>query len=74
MHPDERVAQDHYLTPEQFCVWLKGFVSASHHYNLTPEAWEKLKATLSRVRVHKTENYYSYSNSTDQNTKSLLHD
>lgn len=66
---------DQYLTPEQFCVWLKGFVSASHHYNLTPEAWEKLKETLSRVRVHKTDSYYSYSTSTlDPNNKSLLHD
>lgn len=64
-----------YLTPEQFCVWLKGFVSASHHYNLTPEAWEKLKETLSRVRVHNTEGYFSHSNSTmDVKNKSLLHD
>jgi hypothetical protein len=38
------------MTPEEFVIWLKGFVVASSHYNLTPAAWDKLREELSKVQ------------------------
>lgn len=38
------------MTPEEFVIWLKGFVVASSHYNLTPAAWDKLREELSKVK------------------------
>lgn len=43
------------MTPEQFVHWLKGFVAASHEFNLTPKAWESLKSELSNVDGIKSE-------------------
>ncbi len=37
------------MTPEDFVIWLRGFVAASHHYNLTPAGWDELKAQLATV-------------------------
>ena len=42
---------EQYMTPEQFVIWLKGFVSASHNYNLTPSAWQALKDELEKVKI-----------------------
>lgn len=39
------------MTPEQFVIWLKGFVTASNNYNLTPKAWDEVKETLDKVEV-----------------------
>jgi hypothetical protein len=37
------------MTPEEFVIWLQGFVAASHHYNLTPAGWDELKEQLKKV-------------------------
>lgn len=39
------------MTSKEFVIWLKGFVEGSHHYNLTPSAWETLKETLKKVKL-----------------------
>lgn len=39
------------MNPEQFIFWLKGFVAASHHHNLTPKAWDELKDNLDKVKI-----------------------
>jgi hypothetical protein len=39
------------MTPEAFVIWLKGFIAASSHYNLTPSAFEELKETLKQVKT-----------------------
>jgi truncated hemoglobin YjbI len=44
------------MTPSEFVTWLRGFVAASHHYNLTPAAWEELKAQLAMVANISTTN------------------
>lgn len=68
------------MTPEEFCVWLSGFVSASHHHNLTPEAWSELKSALSTVKFqNKNESgrYVYTKNATTTAlglTKEVLHD
>jgi hypothetical protein len=41
------------MTSEQFVIWLKGFVEASHHWNLTPAAWDKVKDELKKVDTDK---------------------
>lgn len=40
----------HKITPKDFCIWLNGFVDASHHWNLTPEAWDTVKTVLRTVK------------------------
>ena len=42
---------EQYMTPEQFVIWLKGFVEASNNYNLTPAAWQALKDELEKVKI-----------------------
>lgn len=37
------------MTSKEFVIWLKGFISASNHYNLTPKAWDELKRQLDTV-------------------------
>lgn len=39
------------MRPEEFVIWLRGFVAASSHYNLTPAGWEELKAQLAKVEA-----------------------
>ena len=38
------------MTPEEFVIWLRGFVAASSHYNLTPAGWEDLNEQLKKVK------------------------
>ena len=37
------------MTPQEFVIWLKGFVAGSNNYNLTPNGWETLKQQLEKV-------------------------
>jgi len=39
------------MTPKEFVIWLKGFIAASNHYNLTPSAFEELKEILKQVKI-----------------------
>ena len=41
------------MTPEEFVIWLRGFIAASSHYNLTPAGWEELKEQLKKVNGQK---------------------
>lgn len=65
-----------------FVIWLKGFIDASHHHNLTPEGWQTLKDTLNKVTLCEQRSNLKYtvtdtgssrvSNSSDK--KQILHD
>ena len=37
------------MTSRDFVIWLKGFVAASHNYNITPKQWDELKEQLGTV-------------------------
>jgi len=37
------------MTSRDFCIWLKGVVVGSHHFNLTPKAWEAIRNELDLV-------------------------
>lgn len=37
------------MTSKEFIIWLRGFIAASHEYNLTPKGWETLKEQLGKV-------------------------
>lgn len=37
------------MTSKEFCIWLKGVVVASHHWNLTPKSWEAIRNELELV-------------------------
>ena len=60
------------MTPTEFCLWLKGFVQASHHYNLTPEGWEALKQNLNKVVIQEQGVKYTVTHTGQQ--KQILHD
>lgn len=69
---------DKKLTPKEFCIWLSGFVNASHHWNLTPEAWENVKDVLRKIN-YEEENSYKYEYTRNQTTtldpkKEILND
>ena len=37
------------MTSKVFVTWLRGFVKASHNYNITPKQWDELKDQLEKV-------------------------
>lgn len=37
------------MTPEQFVLWMQGFIEGSNAYNLTPAGWDTVKAKLKEV-------------------------
>lgn len=37
------------MTSRDFVIWLKGFVAASHNYNITPKQWDELREQLNTV-------------------------
>jgi hypothetical protein len=39
------------MTSREFVIWLRGFITASNHYNLTPSAFEELKEILKQVKI-----------------------
>ena len=41
------------MTPEQFVLWMQGFVEGSNAYNLTPAGWDTVKAKLKEVNTFK---------------------
>ena len=38
------------MTPQEFVIWLQGFIAGTNSYNLTPQGWDKLKETLEQVK------------------------
>ena len=60
------------MSPTEFCIWLRGFVQASHHYNLTPEGWETLKQNLNKVVMGEQGIKYTVTHTGNQ--KQILHD
>lgn len=61
------------MTSDQFVLWLRGFVQASHHYNLTPEGWEALKQNLNKVVIKEQQGIkYTVTHTGEQ--KQILHD
>lgn len=67
------------FSPKEFCIWLSGFINASHHHNLTPEAWDRLKDALMHVNYDKTEDTFKYEYTKNQTTtlgpkKEILND
>jgi len=43
------------MTSREFIIWLRGFTSAAHKHNLTPEQWDTLKDELAQVHDNKDE-------------------
>ena len=41
------------MTPEQFVLWMQGFIEGSNAYNLTPAGWDIVKAKLKEVQEGK---------------------
>ena len=40
------------MTPNDFVIWFKGFVSAANTFNITPKQWDLLKEKLAEVNDH----------------------
>jgi hypothetical protein len=39
------------MTPKEFTIWMKGFITACPKFHPTPEQWDLLKEQLARVDV-----------------------
>lgn len=37
------------MTSKEFVIWLKGFVTATNSYNVTPKQWDDIKDKLKEV-------------------------
>jgi hypothetical protein len=37
------------MTSRDFVIWLRGFVTATNNYNVTPAQWDALKDNLDKV-------------------------
>ena len=37
------------MTSRDFVIWLKGFSTAAHSYNITPKQWDDIQAQLHSV-------------------------
>jgi len=38
------------MTPNEFVIWLRGFVQAANNFTLTPKQWDDIKEQLSKVK------------------------
>ena len=48
------------MTSKEFIIWLKGFITGSNNYNLTPSGWEALKSNLEKVNDYKVSPYVGH--------------
>jgi len=39
------------MTPNEFIIWFKGFISAANGYNITPKQWDDIKDQINKVEV-----------------------
>ncbi len=70
------------MTPNEFVIWLKGFIQASNKYNVTPKQWDDIKDQLNKVNLNDNTYKYSviedkncsvsFSNSSEKNTESTV--
>ena len=40
------------MTPNEFIIWLRGFVQASSNFTLTPKQFDDLKEQLDKVNTN----------------------
>ena len=37
------------MTPNEFVIWLKGFIQAANNFTCTPKQWDDIKEQLDKV-------------------------
>ena len=40
------------MTPNDFVIWFKGFVSAANTFNITPKQWDDIREQLDKVKTN----------------------
>jgi hypothetical protein len=40
------------MTPNEFVIWLKGFIQAANNFTLTPKQFDDLKEQLNKVNTN----------------------
>jgi len=45
------------MTPRDFAIWMRGFITACNEYQPTPKQWEKIKEVLQSVEELKNISY-----------------
>jgi hypothetical protein len=46
------------MTSREFVIWLRGFTTGAHKFNITPEQWDTLKDELAQVKDLEDDNNY----------------
>lgn len=66
------------MTPNEFIIWLRGFVQAANGYNITPKQWDDIKEKLAQVKSNDDKmlgsKYNLEATSTTTNDRTLLTD
>ena len=63
------------MTPNEFVIWLKGFIQASSNFTLTPKQFDDMKEQLDRVELYeKLSRYTLDNNSTNWSTSIISED
>ena len=50
------------MTPNEFIIWLKGFVQAANNFAATPKQWDDLKDQLNKVETNNLPSSITVSN------------
>jgi hypothetical protein len=48
------------MTSDEFVIWMKGIVTASNNYNISPATWDEVKETLEKVENEPKIQYFPY--------------
>ena len=63
------------MTPNEFVIWLKGFVQASNNYNITPKQWDDIREQLDKVKTNEKLLWtVSYPDETTNTTNNINND
>ena len=47
------------MTPNNFVIWLKGFVQAAPNFTCTPKQWDDIKEQLDKVELYERLSRYT---------------
>ena len=47
------------MTPNEFVIWLKGFIQAANNFTCTPKQWDDIKEQLDKVELYEKLSRYT---------------
>jgi hypothetical protein len=47
------------MTPNEFIIWLKGFIQAANSFTCTPKQWDDIREQLDKVELNERLSRYT---------------